>query len=93
MRVSGSNSKTWAKFVVCTDAGVLGFYSSNSSRHIKKTVLAFRYKAQAAKLAEYVTKSAGVDSWIEERDHNDLLDEDKRIERVRRKYGKGKKNS
>ena len=78
------------KYVVCTNAGVLGFYSNNSSRHIKKTVLAFRYPMQAQTLANTIKNSTGVEVWVEKRMNDDILDEKKRKERARKRYVKGK---
>lgn len=96
MRVSNqgfsSKDNDYTRYVVCTGAGTLGFYSSNTSRHIKKTVLAFRYSVQAQGIADTIRNSTGVDVWVEERKSGDILDEEKRKARARKKYGKGKED-
>ena len=87
-----NSSGNYTRYVVCTAAGVLGFYSNNSSRHIKKTVLAFHYEGQAESMANTIRNSTGVDVWVEARGNADILDEERRKERARKKYGKSKTN-
>lgn len=62
------------RYVVCSECGTLGFYCKNSSRHIKKTVIAFRYKRQAERIAAMVRSSACVEAWVESRKSGELED-------------------
>ena len=80
-----SKTTDYKRWVVVSAAGTLGYYVPNSARHIKRTVLAFRYKAQADKMAALLTNTTTVPHWSEERGNADVEKQKKHNEQIQKK--------